>query len=502
MNLAAVIDPHPADAVALLSRGKPTTYGELRDQVARLRTGLVAEGVEPRDRVAVLCANNWFFVVSHLAALGAGAIVVPLNPKSAPRELQAELAETESRVAIVGPSGRDAFSGVDRSALPALQHVLVPEGVDLPDVERLEDQFLDDQLAPVVPRDPEDPAVLLFTAGTSGPPRAAILSHGNLLSNLEQVQASGGRGLRADDVSLCVLPLFHIFGLNVVLHLALYTGGAVVLVERFEPADTLDVVKRRGVTVLAGAPPMYTAWATLPGADRSAMASVRLAASGAAKLPEEIAQAFAERFGVKISEGYGLTEASPIVTSSAGDEPRYGSIGLPLPGMEVRLVDDEGEDALEGDPGEIWVRGPNVFRGYLHDPEATARALTPDGWLRTGDVAVADDAGYLWLVDRAKDLIIVSGFNVFPAEVEEVLVSHPGILEATVVGDPHPYSGETVRAVIVARPGTALEEDEIIDFCAARLARYKCPTKVTFVEAIPRGLAGKALRRALRAGPS
>jgi len=214
-----------------------------------------------------------------------------------------------------------------------------------------------------------------------------------------------------------------------------------------------------------------------------------------------VAEAFQARFDRPIWQGYGLTETAPIVSSSlVGGEPKRGSIGLPLPGIDVRLVDADGEDSLAGDPGEIWVRGPNVFPGYWNDAEATALVLTDDGWLKTGDIAVTDDDGYLYLVDRAKDLIIVSGFNVFPAEVEEVLLEHPGIAEAGVVGVNHPYSGEAVKAYVVSRPGRHLEEDEVIEFTAERLARYKCPTKVTFVESLPQGLVGKVLRRALRTG--
>jgi long-chain acyl-CoA synthetase len=226
---------------------------------------------------------------------------------------------------------------------------------------------------------------------------------------------------------------------------------------------------------------------------------VRLATSGAAPLPEETAAGFQRRFGVPIRQGYGLTEAAPVVSSALPEGPdKPTSIGLPMPGVEVRLVDEGGDDALAGDAGEIWVRGPNVFSGYWENPDATAAALTADGWLRTGDVAVTDDDGWLYIVDRAKDLIIVSGFNVYPAEVEDALLEHPGIAGVAVVGVAHPHSGETVKAFVVAEPGRLLEEDEVIEFCASRLARYKCPTKVMFVESLPQGLGGKVLRRALR----
>jgi long-chain acyl-CoA synthetase len=496
VNLAAVIESHPADAVALVSRGQPTTYGELRDQVALLRGGLVRLGVQPGDRVALVTANNWFFAVSYLATLGVGAVAVPLNPASPAAELARELAAVGVRVVVVGPSAREAVDEVDHAAI-GVEHVLLtgaPEG----EGEQLEDLFGGDP-APLVDRDPDDLAVLVFTAGTSGSPKAAMLSHGNLLSNIAQVQGHPGRRVEPTDALLGVLPLFHIFGLNVVLGLGLSAGARVVLVERFDPVASLDTLQRHGITLVAGAPPMYTAWATMLGANPGAFATVRIATSGAAPLPDEVRPLFEQRYGVPIHEGYGLTEAAPVVTSSLVDRPpRPGSIGVPLPGIEVRLVDEEGEDALVGDPGEIWVRGPNVFEGYWENEEATAGALTPDGWLRTGDVAVADDEGWLYIVDRAKDLIIVSGFNVYPAEVEEALLEHPGIAQVAVVGNAHPYSGETVVAFVVTEAGRLLEEDEVIEFCADRLARYKCPTKVNFVPSLPVGLAGKLLRRELR----
>jgi long-chain acyl-CoA synthetase len=497
-NIATIIEDHPDSAPAVVSRGQVTTYAELRRQVGEMRGGLARLGVAPGDRVAIAGANNWLFVVSYLATLGAGAVVVPLNPTSPAAELQSELQAVEPRVLIVGAGSRAGASGLDRAALPSLDAVLAPEGVELEGASRFEDLF-GGAPRPVLDREPADLAALMFTAGTGGPPKAAMLTHGNLLANIEQVQSHPGRHVGPDDVVLGVLPLFHIFGLNVVLGLTLAGGGSVILIERFDPATALETIKDRHVTLVSGAPPMFAAWADVAGADPDAFSSVRLATSGAAPLADEVAKAFQQRFGIPIRQGYGLTEAAPVVTSGLPDGPdKPTSIGIPLPGVEVRLVDEEDEDVYAGDAGEIRVRGPNVFPGYWRNPEATAAALTPDGWLRTGDIAVADDDGWLYIVDRAKDLIIVSGFNVYPAEVEEALLEHPGIAAVAVVGVPHPHSGEAVKAFVVPEYGKLLEEDEVADFCATRLARYKCPTKVMFVESLPQGVAGKLLRRALR----
>jgi long-chain acyl-CoA synthetase len=495
MNLAAIIEGHPDDALAFLSRGKPTTYGELRDQVGRLRGGLAALGIEPGDRVAILSANNWFFVVSYLAVLGAGAIAVPLNPASPSAEIRNELVAIGARVAIVGPSGRDAMAGIGQGAT-RVEHVIVPDGVELAAATPLE-RLLGHEPVPMVERAPDDVAVLIFTAGTSGSPKAAMLSHGNLLANLEQMQAHPGRALTAADVSLGVLPMFHIFGLNVALGITLARGATIVLVQRFDPSTALDTIRERKVTVVPGAPPLWLAFSHFDAVPPGTFDSVRLALTGAAKMPEEAMRNLEQRFGIQLAEGYGLTEASPVVTSSAGLPLKPGSVGKALDGVQVRLVDESGGEALVGDTGEIWVKGPNVFQGYYGDPEQTARVLTEDGWLRTGDIAMADQDGYLYLVDRAKDLIIVSGFNVYPAEVEEVLAAHPGVAEVGVIGVPHPHHGEAVKAFVVAAEGTHLDEDQLIDWCLDHLARYKCPSKVIFVDELPRNLSGKLLRREL-----
>jgi long-chain acyl-CoA synthetase len=291
--------------------------------------------------------------------------------------------------------------------------------------------------------------------------------------------------------------MFHIFGLNVVLGLSLARGAAVVLVQRFDPFTAIETIAERRVTVIPGAPPLWLAFSHFDEAPADTFANVRLALTGAAKMPEEAMRRLHERFGLVLLEGYGLTEASPIVTSSAGMAQRVGSVGKVLQGIEVRLVDERGDDALRGDAGEIWVNGPNVFLGYLDEPDATARALTPDGWLRTGDVAVTDDDGYLYLVDRVKDLIIVSGFNVYPAEVEEVLMEHPAVHEVGVIGVPHPHTGEAVKAFVVLEAGASAHEDTLVSWCLDHLARYKCPAKILFVDELPRNLSGKLLRRSL-----
>jgi long-chain acyl-CoA synthetase len=456
------------DAIALRAGPGAITYRELEERSARVAGTLGSEGVDPGARVTIAGYNTIAFVVSYLGVLRAGGVAVPLNPHAPDPELDRELATVEPAVVL----GRPLDGAGDA------------EPID------------------TVPREDADVAVLLFTAGTAGSPKAAMLTHGNLTSNIRQVLDHPGLALTAGDVSLGVLPLFHVFGLNAVLGIGLAAGASTVLLEHFDAAPAVHAVRDHLVSVLAGVPAMYHAFLELDDdtAPPEAFESVRLAVSGAAPLDEDLLTGMRKRFGVVVHDGYGLTEASPIVTTSAiGRRDRTaGCIGPPLPGVEVRLVDADGGDVLPGDPGEIWVRGPNVFPGYWRDTDATARALTPDGWLRTGDIAVADDEGDLSLVDRAKDLIIVSGFNVYPAEVEEALLEHPDVAEAAVVGEPDPHTGEAIVAFVVPEPGTGPSPDALLAHCARSLARYKCPTRVEIVDALPRSFAGKVLRRQLR----
>ncbi len=476
MNLAVPLlhtaETRP-DAVALRVDGASVTFGALHARVARVAAGIAAAAVEPGDRVAFALGNGVDFVVAYLAVLMAGAVAVPLNPTSPAPELERELASGTPKLrlgALAGATGLDALEGAAEST--------------------------------PVDRTDADLAALLFTAGTAGAPKAAMLTHGNLRSNIEQVQGHPGLAIRPDDVGLGVLPLFHVFGLNVVLGTSLAAGATTVLTGEFHAAATAALVADEHVTVVAGVPSMFAAWLALaPGADAS-FAGVRLAVSGASALSEDVARGFRERFGVAVREGYGLTEASPIVTTTAVDDVlRPGSIGPPLPGVDVRLVDADGDDVLAGDPGEIWVRGPNVFPGYWNDDTTTARVLTPDGWLRTGDIAVSDDDGCLSLVDRAKDLVIVSGFNVYPAEVESVLAEHPEVAEVAVVGVDDDRTGEALVAYVVSVSGRSLSESTLRAFVAARLARYKVPASFEIVASLPRNSLGKLMRRALGGAP-
>jgi long-chain acyl-CoA synthetase len=487
MNLVEVLLGGGApDAVAVQSDGARTTYAELGAIAARLGATLVARGVEPGDRVVIAAGEDETFVGAYLAALHVGAVAVPVNPSAPPGELERDLASVAPRLALA--------SGPARAMLSAAGATVAAIDLDAPGAES----------APSVPRDDADVAVLLFTSGTAGAPKAAMLTHGNLAANIRQVLDHPGLRLRADDRVLGVLPLHHVFGLNVALGVTLAAGGAVVLAGRFDAAASARLARSAAVTVVAGVPTMFAAWLDLDAgaAPADTFASVRLAVSGAAPLGADLARRFHRRFGVVVHQGYGLTEASPIVTTTAlhDTEPRADSIGPVLPGIEVRVVDADGSDALAGDPGELWVRGPNVFPGYWHDQEATARVLTPDGWLRTGDVAVVEGDD-LRLVDRAKDLIIVSGFNVYPVEVEDVLRAQPEVHDAAVVGEQHPRTGEAVVAYVVPEPGQRPEVAALQAACAHSLARYKCPSRIEIVDEIPRNVAGKLVRRELRVTP-
>ncbi len=492
MNLASVLlaNAQSEPERPALVGSEPMTYGALaaRAAAAAAEVGATAGAGE---RVAIMAGNEAAFVVAYLGALAAGAVAVPLNVGSPAQELGRELDAVEPVLVLASEPNADLARRAVGHRTPPIPVVVI------------EELGAAGTSASPVPKDADDLAVLLFTAGTAGAPKPAMLTHGSLLANLEQMQSHPGLRVTGSDVVLGVLPLFHIYGLNVVLGLALHAGAAVALIDHFHPVETLARVRDDGVTVIAAVPAIYDAWRGLDAVNASAdaVASVRLCVSGATTLLAETATGMRERFGVVVHDGYGLTEASPVVTTTAvGTDARSDSIGPPLPGIEVRLLDYDGNPALEGDPGEIVVRGANVFAGYWNDPAATAAVLV-DGWLHTGDVAVADPDGWLTLVDRAKDIVIVSGFNVFPGEVEDALRNHRDVEDVAVIGESHPRTGETLIAFVVPRPGHHPDPVELLRHAGRQLARYKLPTRVELVDSLPRTLAGKLVRRALSSSP-
>ena len=464
------------------------SFASIDGEVDRVARGLAERGVERGDRVAVAMPNVPHFVFAYFGALRAGAAVVPVNAMLSRPEVTTILEDSAPKMIVgAGPPGRVAEAAGEELGIP---HISAEAWHEL---GSLGDRFEGP------PTDADDLAVLAYTSGTTGKPKGVMLSHGNLLANLEQQSQIPEDRVTPDDVLLLTLPLFHIFGLNVPLGLLMKNAASGVLLERFEPVATLREIESRKITILFGAPPMYGAWAATPGGDQYDLSSVRLAISGAAPIAQEVIASFRSMFGIEIDEGYGLTETAPTLTSNRMQpRPKPGSVGAPLPDVELRIVDEAGNDVELGDTGEIVVRGPNVFKGYWQQPEETERVFT-DGWFHTGDIAVRDEEGYIYLVDRKRDLVIVSGFNVFPSEVEAALLQNPKIAEAAVVGVPHEYRGETLKAYVMLADGADATPEELLADARTRLARFKLPETIEIVAELPHLLTGKVLRRALRA---
>jgi long-chain acyl-CoA synthetase len=484
-NLADLVREAAAafpDKPALVFHGEVTTWSALDRAVSACARGLRARGLEPGDRVAVHLGNTPEFPITYFGALRAGLVALPVNTGYTPRELTHAFTDSGAALVVTGATTSDS--------VPALEGVpVIVAGTDA------FAQLLEDDRPFESEGSGEDLAVLLYTSGTSGRPKAAMLSHRALLANLDQSAAVEPPPLTADDVVLIVLPLFHVFGLNTALGSVARHGATGVLAERFDPVETMDLVRRHGVTNLVGAPPMYVAWSMLPDVG-DAFSSVRLALSGAAPLPPAVLQRVLDVTGHHVFEGYGLTETAPVLTSTLISEvAKPGSIGRPLPGIELKLVDEQGRPVEEGDPGEIVVRGANLFSGYWPDG---ADGPDADGWFATGDVAVLDDDGDLVLVDRRRELILVSGFNVYPREVEDVIATLPEVQEVAVIGIAHPYTGESVKALIVLAEGSRLTSEEVIAHCAKSLARFKCPTAVELVATLPHSATGKVSKGQLR----
>lgn len=481
MNLANVIDGHEGSRNALIDGDERVTYADLRDRVGRLRTQLVERGVKRNDVVVIAAGNETHFATASLALMGVGAIVMPLNPSSTESEMAQKIAAGRPTMLLTGQAGSRVTEYADR---------LDVEVVDLVALHAEASSVEPDHS--IVELDPDESAFYMATSGVSGSPKVAMLSHGNL-DWVQGALLAGDDPVTSDDVMLGVLPFAHIYGLNVVLLTALRAGGCIVLQHSFDEVVGLRLIREHGVTILSGAPPMWQRWATAEGPDDS-LATIRHAASGAAALPIGVFERVGERFGVEIQQGYGLTETAPVVTMGRGHATRPSSVGKVVDGVTVALVDMAGRPVDVGDEGEVVVRSPGVFKGYLDDQDTTDSVLTEDGWLWTGDVGIFDDQGYLYLVDRIKDVVIVSGFNVYPAEVENVLMKHPDVTGAIVTGSEDTDTGERVVAHVTGAAG----QEDLEAFVAEHLSRYKRPTLYHFLDELPIAPTGKAIRRALR----
>jgi long-chain acyl-CoA synthetase len=483
---------HPA----LVSGERRLSWADLDALVDRAAAALRGLGLAEGDRVALQVGNTDDFAAVYFGALRAGLVCVPVNVGYTVPEVRYMLADSGARALVTS-----TVATIDgRGYLPDVRLVvpgrIAPEGADA-----LDDLLTAAADAPSHPvasdRGGEDLAVLIYTSGTTGRPKGAMLSHRALLANLRQCASLERPPFTEQDVVLLVLPLFHIYGLNPGLGMLAYFGATGVLVDRFEPVESLATMAAERVTTVIGVPPMFLAWVSRADPDLLAagFAGVRTAISGAAPLTVG-AHRLISAAGVTVHEGYGLTETAPAVTSTlVRGVSRAGSVGWPMPEVEIELRDADGEPVEDDDPGEIVVRGPNLFSGYWPDGRG---GPDPEGWWPTGDVAYADDDGALHLVDRTKELILVSGFNVYPAEVEAVLDAHPAIVESAVIGVPDELTGEAVKAYAVLAPDAHLTADQLLTYASGSLARFKLPSTVEFVPDLPHSATGKVRKGALR----
>jgi long-chain acyl-CoA synthetase len=484
------------DRAAIVFRERRVTYREL-DRLAGALAGLLREaGIAAGDRVVLVSPNLPEFGVGYLGVLMAGATVVPLNPLLKEEEVRYVL-EDSGAGALIGlqtslPILRAARRGLGRRCpLVCLDGPATGEAGDL----WLPGALSERRRAPVVPRGGEDVAVCLYTSGTTGRPKGALLSHRNLIANLESFRLV--LRVTEEDVFLATLPLFHAYGATVLLLEPLSIGATVVVEPRFAPDVVLRAIAQHRVTLFAGVPSMYAVLAGTPRPSAD-LSSWRLCISGGAPLPIDVAEAFEARYGLPIYEGYGPTECAPVLTVNPPfGKRKLGSVGPPIPQVELRILDDGGNPLPSGSVGEIVARGPNVMLGYLNRPVETAAVLR-DGWYHTGDLGCMDEDGYCYIVDRKMDLILVGGLNVYPREVELVLTGHPGVAEAAVIGVPDPVRGEAPKAFVILRDGQQVTTQELLQWCRQRLANYKVPRSLAIVPDLPRTVTGKILKSEIR----
>ncbi len=489
MNLAENLTRSAAerpDAVAIKLDDAELTYAQLDGASAHLAGMLKEKGVEPGDRVGVMLPNVPYFPVVYYGILRYGAVVVPMNVLLKKREVGFYLSDPEAKLLFAWHDFAEAAEAGAEEAGTEL--VLVAPG----EFEELVGAA--EAITEVADRDDDDTAVILYTSGTTGKPKGAELTHANLAGNVEAFTRF--TDLDHDAVILGALPLFHSFGQTCGLNATIRAGGCLTLIPRFDPGKALEIIDRDKVNVFEGVPTMYAAMLHHPDRDSFDTSSLELCASGGSAMPVEVMKDFEQAFDAKVLEGYGLSETSPVASFNHPDRERKpGSIGTPIEGVEMKVVDDDGNEVDQGEPGEIVIRGHNVMKGYWNRPEETEESIDGEGWFKTGDMATVDEEGYFFIVDRKKDLIIRGGYNVYPREIEEVIYEHSAVREAAVVGVPHDDLGEEVGAAVALKEGEDCTEDELREHCKEQVAAYKYPRRIWFVDELPKGPTGKILKR-------
>ena len=482
---------------AMIFGGRTTEFAALNAASDRVAGALAARGVKPGDRIGLYCINSDAFVTAYFGIVKAGAVVVPINLLLNPKEVAFILNDAEAKGLIYFEAFAPAVQAI-RSDLPALEFVVcIGEKNPLGDIPF--SSFLSADGPPPRPavHPADDLVAIIYTSGTTGRPKGAMLTHRNLVSNVRSVHAAlhfePGK-----DVVLVVLPMFHAFAATAAMLAPLLAGCTIVPLPKFDPAQAADAIAATGATIFMGVPSMYNLLLRLPAEYTEKLSSLRFAISGGAAMPVEIMRQFEERFGKAIYEGDGPTECSPVTcVNPIGGRRKPGTVGLPVPEVEMKIMDEQGRELPRGQIGEVCVRGPNVMKGYWKLSAETAEAFFGE-WFRTGDLGTEDEDGYFSIVDRKKDMVIVNGMNVYPRMVEEVLYRHPAVREAAVIGEPDELHGEVPVAFLSLKEGASVTEPQVRSFCREHLGRHEIPRRVVFLPDLPKNAAGKILKRALR----
>ncbi len=495
--------------------GQNESYKKLWERVEKLAAGLQKEGLRKGDRVLLLLPNSPVYIESYNAVMLAGGIAVQLNPLYTENELTDLAADSLAKFAITldvlqNKLQKSLEKGyINKLIVEKLSNILpfpLNMAASIKDLFRKNlnkefiryDTLFSSRSFNPVSMSCDDVALFQYTGGTTGLPKAAMLTHKNIISNTFMIKAWAYKLKEADDTIMCVLPFFHVYGMTAGLNLGIVTAARLILLPQWNLKNVIKLIEKYDVTLLPGVPTIYTAINEYALKHNTDLSSIKLCISGGAPLPVEVATEFERITGGKLVEGYGLSEASPVThCNPIWGERKFGSIGVVFPDTYAKIVDDDGNEVDQGKPGELIVKGPQVMKGYWNRPEETKKALK-DGWLYTGDIALIRKDGYFEIVDRKKDLIISGGFNIYPREVEEVLYKYPAIKEAAVIGVPHKYKGEAVKAFVVLKEGESANGDDIKKFCEKNLAHYKIPKYIEFANELPKSTVGKILRRALR----